>query len=122
MSGNEAIIKRNTANVDIRQAHVDIVDAEIEIVDQDSREYLLKEALSEIKDEYDYIIIDCAPSSGLITLNAFTAADSVIIPIQCEYFALEGLGKFLYTIKGVQQLFTKDLDIEGLLLTMHDSR
>lgn len=122
ISAKEAIIKTNTPNLDIIPAHVDLVAAEIEIVDQDNREYLLKEALSEIKDEYDYIIIDCAPSLGLITLNALTAADSVIIPIQCEYFALEGLGKLLNTIKGVQQHHNKDLDIEGLLLTMHDSR
>ena len=122
ISAKEAIIKTNTPNLDIIPAHVDLVAAEIESVDQDNREYLLKEALSEIKDEYDYIIIDCAPSLGLITLNALTAADSVIIPIQCEYFALEGLGKLLNTIKGVQQHHNKDLDIEGLLLTMHDSR
>ena len=122
ISAKEAIIKTNTPNLDIIPAHVDLVAAEIEIVDQENREYLLKEALSEIKDEYDYIIIDCAPSLGLITLNALTAADSVIIPIQCEYFALEGLGKLLNTIKGVQQHHNKDLDIEGLLLTMHDSR
>jgi chromosome partitioning protein len=83
---------------------------------------MLKTALSEIKDQYDYIIIDCAPSLGLITLNALTAADSVIIPIQCEYFALEGLGKLLNTIKSVQKIHNPNLDIEGLLLTMYDSR
>ncbi len=103
-------------------AHLDLVAAEIEIVDYENREYMLKNALSEIKDQYDYIIIDCAPSLGLITLNALTAADSVIIPIQCEYFALEGLGKLLNTIKGIQQHHNKELDIEGLLLTMYDSR
>jgi len=118
----EAIQKTQTPNLDIIPAHVDLVAAEIEIVDHENREYLLKEALAEIKDEYDYIIIDCAPSLGLITLNALTAADSVIVPIQCEYFALEGLGKLLNTIKGVQQHHNKGLDIEGLLLTMHDSR
>lgn len=122
ISAKAAIIKTNTPNLDILPAHVDLVAAEIEIVDQENREYLLKEALSEIKNDYDYIIIDCAPSLGLITLNALTAADSVIIPIQCEYFALEGLGKLLNTIKGIQQHHNKDLDIEGLLLTMHDSR
>ena len=83
---------------------------------------LLKKALESIKDEYDYIIIDCAPSLGLLTLNALTAADSVIIPIQCEYFALEGLGKLLNTIKSIQKIHNPDLDIEGLLLTMFDSR
>ncbi|MDO5655483.1 MAG: AAA family ATPase [Flavobacteriaceae bacterium] len=109
-------------NLDIIPAHVDLVAAEIELVDVENREYLLKKALEEIKNEYDYIFIDCAPSLGLITLNALTAADSVIIPIQCEYFALEGLGKLLNTIKGVQQHHNPGLDIEGLLLTMYDSR
>jgi chromosome partitioning protein len=83
---------------------------------------MLKQALETIKDQYDYIIIDCAPSLGLLTLNALTAADSVLIPIQCEYFALEGLGKLLNTIKSVQRIHNADLDIEGLLLTMFDSR
>jgi chromosome partitioning protein len=82
---------------------------------------MLKKALESVKDHYDYIIIDCAPSLGLITINALTAADSVIIPIQCEYFALEGLGKLLNTIKNVQKIHNQDLDIEGLLLTMYDS-
>ena len=86
------------------------------------REYMLKEALESIIDKYDYILIDCAPSLGLLTLNALTAADSVIIPIQCEYFALEGLGKLLNTIKSVQKIHNSSLDIEGLLLTMFDSR
>lgn len=121
-TAKESILKTSSPNLDIMASHVDLVAAEIEIVDHENREYLLKEALNPIKDEYDYIIIDCAPSLGLITLNALTAADSVIIPIQCEYFALEGLGKLLNTIKGIQQHHNKDLDIEGLLLTMHDSR
>ena len=120
ITAKEAIQKTQSPNLDIIPAHVDLVAAEIEIVDHENREYLLKEALNEIKDEYEYIIIDCAPSLGLITLNALTSADSVIIPIQCEYFALEGLGKLLNTIKGVQQHHNKNLDIEGLLLTMHD--
>lgn len=118
----DAILKTESPNLDIIPAHVDLVAAEIEIVDEPEREYLLRKALDEVKDDYDYIIIDCAPSLGLITLNALTAADSVIIPIQCEYFALEGLGKLLNTVKGVQQHHNKELDIEGLLLTMHDSR
>ena len=105
-----------------KTASPDLVAAEIELVDRENREYMLKEALQSVKEDYDYIIIDCAPSLGLITINALTAADSVIIPIQCEYFALEGLGKLLNTIKNVQKIHNKDLDIEGLLLTMFDSR
>jgi chromosome partitioning protein len=99
-----------------------LVAIEIELVDKEEREYMLKKAISELKSEYDYIIIDCAPSLGLLTLNALTAADAVIIPIQCEYFALEGLGKLLNTIKSVQKIHNEALDIEGLLLTMFDSR
>ena len=95
---------------------------EIELVDKQNREYMLRKSLEEVKDDYDFILIDCAPSLGLITLNALTASDSVIIPIQCEYFALEGLGKLLNTIKSVQKIHNSDLDIEGLLLTMFDSR
>jgi chromosome partitioning protein len=119
---SKAILQSESPNLDLMPAHLDLVAAEIEIVDYENREYMLKNALNEIKDQYDYIIIDCAPSLGLITLNALTAADSVIIPIQCEYFALEGLGKLLNTIKGIQQHHNKELDIEGLLLTMYDSR
>lgn len=122
MPAKDVIMKTNSPNLDIIPSHVDLVAAEIELVDEDNREHLLKKALDEIRDEYDYIFIDCAPSLGLITLNALTAADSVIIPIQCEYFALEGLGKLLNTIKGVQQHHNPTLDIEGLLLTMFDSR
>lgn len=114
--------KTTSPNLNIIPSHIDLVAAEIELVDRERREYMLKEALAELRDEYDYIIIDCAPSLGLITINALTAADSVIIPIQCEYFALEGLGKLLNTIKNVQKIHNKDLDIEGLLLTMYDSR
>ncbi|MFT4684692.1 MAG: chromosome partitioning protein [Flavobacteriales bacterium] len=121
-SAKEAIIKTNSPNVDIIPSHIDLVAIEIELVDKEEREYMLKKALEEVKDDYDYILIDCAPSLGLITLNSLTAADSVLIPIQCEYFALEGLGKLLNTIKSVQSLHNKDLEIEGLLLTMYDSR
>lgn len=103
-------------------AQLDLVAAELELVDKDSREFMLKEALKEVKNNYDYIIIDCAPSLGLITINALTAADSVIVPIQCEYFALEGLGKLMNTIKSIQNIQNPQLDIEGLLLTMYDSR
>jgi chromosome partitioning protein len=118
----EATISCSAPNVSIIPAHIDLVAIEIELVDKENREYMLKQALQSIKDDYDYIIIDCAPSLGLLTLNALTAADSVVIPIQCEYFALEGLGKLLNTIKSVQKIHNPDLDIEGLLLTMYDSR
>eukprot|EP01093_Parvamoeba_rugata_P002561 TRINITY_DN13153_c0_g2_i1.p1 TRINITY_DN13153_c0_g2~~TRINITY_DN13153_c0_g2_i1.p1 ORF type:complete len:172 (-),score=42.64 TRINITY_DN13153_c0_g2_i1:33-548(-) len=103
-------------------AHIDLVAIEIELVDKEEREYMLKKAIIDLKSDYDYILIDCAPSLGLLTLNALTAADAVIIPIQCEYFALEGLGKLLNTIKSVQKIHNEALDIEGLLLTMFDSR
>lgn len=122
ISAKEAVMKTNTPNVDIIAAHIDLVAIEIELVDKENREYMFKEAIKEIKDNYDYILIDCAPSLGLLTLNALTGADSVIIPIQCEYFALEGLGKLLNTIKSVQKIHNPELDIEGLLLTMFDSR
>ncbi len=119
---SKCILPTTSPNVDIIPSHIDLVAAEIELVDRENREYMMREALKSIKDQYDYIIIDCAPSLGLITINALTAADSVIIPIQCEYFALEGLGKLLNTIKNVQKIHNPDLDIEGLLLTMYDSR
>jgi len=119
----EKCIRRTASpNVDIVPSHIDLVAAEIELVDRENREYMLKLALEPVRPLYDYIIIDCAPSLGLITVNALTASDSVIIPIQCEYFALEGLGKLLNTIKNVQKIHNQDLDIEGLLLTMYDSR
>ncbi len=121
-SPEEAIIKCSAPNVDIIPAHIDLVAIEIELVDKPNREYMLKQALESVKDKYDYILIDCAPSLGLLTLNALTAADSVIIPIQCEYYALEGLGKLLNTIKSVQKIHNPELDIEGLLLTMFDAR
>ncbi|MGO3238277.1 MAG: ParA family protein [Psychroflexus halocasei] len=117
-----AIIKTDSPNLDIVPAHIDLVAIELELVDQDNRELMLKQAIAGAKENYDYILIDCAPSLGLLTLNALAAADSVIIPIQCEYFALEGLGKLLNTIKSVQKVHHKDLLIEGLLLTMYDSR
>ncbi|MFD2909537.1 ParA family protein [Flavobacterium ardleyense] len=121
-SAGEAIVSCSAPNVFVIPAHIDLVAIEIELVDKENREYMLKQALESIKDQYDYIIIDCAPSLGLLTLNALTAADSVVIPIQCEYFALEGLGKLLNTIKSVQKIHNPNLDIEGLLLTMYDSR
>jgi chromosome partitioning protein len=118
----DAITSTESPNLDLIPSHIDLVASEIELVDKASREYMLKKALVGITDLYDYILIDCAPSLGLITLNSLVAANSVIIPIQCEYFALEGLGKLLNTIKSVQKLHNKDLDIEGLLLTMYDTR
>jgi chromosome partitioning protein len=121
-SAEECIITANSPNVDIIPAHIDLVAIEIELVDKEEREYMLKKAITHLKSAYDYILIDCAPSLGLLTLNALTAADAVIIPIQCEYFALEGLGKLLNTIKSVQKIHNPELDIEGLLLTMYDSR
>ena len=118
----DAIVATASPNVDIIPSHIDLVAIEIELVDKPSRESMLKSAIISLKEEYDYILIDCAPSLGLLTLNALTAADAVIIPIQCEYFALEGLGKLLNTIKSVQKIHNPELDIEGLLLTMYDSR
>lgn len=121
-SAPDTIIKTASPNVNIIPAHIDLVAIEIELVDKEERESMLKKAIQPIIGQYDFIIIDCAPSLGLLTLNALTAADSVMIPIQCEYFALEGLGKLLNTIKSVQKVHNPDLDIEGLLLTMYDSR
>jgi chromosome partitioning protein len=122
VDAKDAIIVTNSPNVHIIPAHIDLVAIEIELVDKENRESMLKKAIVHLKKDYDYILIDCAPSLGLLTLNALTAADSVLIPIQCEYFALEGLGKLLNTIKSVQKIHNAELDIEGLLLTMYDSR
>jgi chromosome partitioning protein len=118
----QAILDTANPNLDLIPAHIDLVGAEIEMINLPSREYILKGVIEELKDQYDYIIIDCSPSLGLITLNALTASDSVIIPVQCEYFALEGLGKLLNTIKIVQNRLNTDLQIEGLVLTMYDTR
>jgi chromosome partitioning protein len=119
---HDAIIKTETPNLDLLPAHIDLVGAEIEMINLDNREFKMKAVLDSIRDEYDFIIIDCSPSLGLITINALTAADSVIIPVQCEYFALEGLGKLLNTIKIVQSRLNTKLEIEGILLTMYDVR
>ncbi len=116
------ILETNSPNLFILPAHIDLVGAEIEMINFPKREFIMKSAIEKVKDQYDYIIIDCSPSLGLITLNALTAGDSVIIPVQCEYFALEGLGKLLNTIKIVQSRLNPDLDIEGILLTMYDTR
>ena len=122
MTASELIIETTSPNLEIIPSSIDLVGVEIELVDKENREKMLTEALDPIKESYDYIFIDCPPSLGLITLNCLTAAQSVIIPIQCEYFALEGLGKLLSTIRKVQELHNSKLDIEGLLLTMYDSR
>ncbi len=118
----EAILETSTPNLDLIPAHIDLVGAEIEMINLTDREHKMKEVFAKIKDQYDFIIIDCSPSLGLITINSLTAADSVIIPVQCEYFALEGLGKLLNTIKIVQARLNPDLQIEGILLTMYDVR
>ena len=118
----DVIIKTNSPNLDLLPAHIDLVGAEIEMINLPNREHMMRTALGRIKDDYEFIIIDCSPSLGLITLNSLTAADSVIIPVQCEYFALEGLGKLLNTIKIVQSRLNPELNIEGLLLTMYDIR
>ena len=116
------ILHTKTPNLDLLPAHIDLVGAEIEIINLPDREKLMHNVLEKVKSSYDFIIIDCSPSLGLITVNALAASDSVIIPVQCEYFALEGLGKLLNTIKIVQSRLNEDLDIEGILLTMFDSR
>ena len=118
----DCIIENKIINVDIIPSHIDLVGIEIESIDLIDREYILMNAIENIKKKYDYIIIDCPPSLGLLTINALTASNSVIIPIQCEYFALEGLGKLLNTIKSIQKIHNKKLSIEGLVLTMYDSR
>ena len=118
----DIIISSENPNLDLIPAHIDLVGAEIELINMPNREYMMRAALAPLKEEYDFIIIDCSPSLGLVTVNSLTAADSAIIPVQCEYFALEGLGKLLNTIKIVQQKLNPDLTIEGILLTMYDTR
>ncbi len=118
----DIILNTSTPNMDIIPAHIDLVGAEIEMINMLNREHMMRNAIAKIRDQYEFIIIDCSPSLGLITVNSLTAADSVIIPVQCEYFALEGLGKLLNTIKIVQSRLNPDLEIEGILLTMYDSR
>src|SRR5512140_2319721 len=118
----EALMGCEVENLSIMPSNIDLVGAEIEMLDRPEREKILKTVLRKIADEFDYVLIDCSPSLGLLTVNALTAADSVIIPVQCEYFALEGLGKLLNTIKIIQNNLNPDLEIEGFLLTMYDSR
>lgn len=118
----DAIVKNELKYLDILPSHIDLVGAEVEMVSIERREEKMRNALATIRDDYDFIIIDCSPSLGLITINALTAADSVIIPVQCEYFALEGLGKLLNTIKIIQTRLNPKLEIEGILLTLYDAR
>ena len=118
----EVITKTNVPYLELVPSHIRLVGAEIEMVDLPKREQRLKEKLDAVKDKYDYIFVDCPPSLGLLTLNALTAADSVLIPIQCEYYALEGLSQLLNTVHLVQKSLNPDLTIEGVLLTMFDNR
>ncbi len=118
----DIILTSSSPNLDLIPAHIDLVGAEIEMINLPNRERMMRMAIDQVRGNYDYIIIDCSPSLGLITINALTAADSVIVPVQCEYFALEGLGKLLNTIKIVQTRLNNDLAIEGILLTMYDTR
>lgn len=116
------IVPTSTPNLDLLPAQIDLVGAEIELIAVPERDHQLRKSLESVKDLYDFIIIDCSPSLGLITLNSLTAADSVLIPVQCEYFALEGLGKLLNTVKIVQNQLNPELSMEGILLTMYDTR
>lgn len=122
ISANEIIQGSSIKNLKVCPSNINLAGAEVELVSMMSREQRLKEKLEEVKDEYDYIIIDCPPSLGLITLNAFTASNSVLIPIQCEYYALEGLGQLINTINLVKKHLNKNLEVEGALLTMYDIR
>ena len=114
--------KTQVRNLDLCPSNINLAGAEVQLVSMENREYKLKEKVDKIKDKYDFIIIDCPPSLGLITLNAFTASDSVLIPVQCEYYALEGLGQLLNTIELVKKRMNKSLRVEGALLTMYDAR
>jgi chromosome partitioning protein len=118
----DVILKSDIPNMDLMPSHIDLVGAEIEMINYPNRESVLKNILNPIRDEYDFIVIDCSPSLGLITVNALTAADSVVVPVQTEFFALEGLGKLLNTIKIVQNRLNPELKIEGILMTMYDGR
>lgn len=118
----DVVLKSEIETLDVVPSHINLVGAEIELLSLERREYVLRNALAQVRDRYDYIIIDCSPSLGLITINALTAADSVIIPVQCEYYAMEGLSKLLNTVKLVQMRLNPSITIEGFLLTMFDSR
>lgn len=118
----DLIVKTKSPNLDLLPSHIDLVGAEIEMINLEEREFVFRKTFKHLANDYDYVLIDCSPSLGLLTLNSLTLSDSVIIPVQCEYFALEGLGKLLNTIKIVQSRLNKSLDIEGILLTMYDTR
>ncbi len=118
----KTILKTNSPNLEIIPSTIDLVGSEIELVNYPDREKMLKKQMKEVIHDYDFIIIDCPPSLGLITINCLCASDSILVPIQCEYFALEGLGKLMNTIRQIQSLHNENLSIEGLLLTMYDSR
>ncbi len=122
MDPGKVILKTEIEQMDLLPSSIDLVGAEIEMLNMPHREKMLKQVTDKVRDKYDFVLIDCSPSLGLITVNALTASDSVIIPVQCEYFALEGLGKLLNTIKIIQNRLNPDLEIEGFLLTMYDSR
>lgn len=122
VEASEAVIKTDLPYLDLIPSHINLVGAEIEMIDRPKRERILSEALESITDKYDFVIIDCPPSLGLLTINSLTASDSVLIPVQCEYFALEGLGQLLNTIKIVRQHLNRELEIEGVVLTMYDTR
>jgi chromosome partitioning protein len=118
----DVILKSDVPHLDVLPSHIDLVGAEIEMINYPNRENVMKGILASVKDKYDFIVIDCSPSLGLITVNALVAADSVIVPVQCEFFALEGLGKLLNTVKIVQSRLNPNLQIEGILMTMYDGR
>lgn len=122
VEAEKIVLNTSTPNLDLLPAHIDLVGAEIEMISLPNREMMMKKVVNRLRPNYDFILIDCSPSLGLITVNALTAADSVIVPVQCEYFALEGLGKLLNTIKIVQSRLNPSLSIEGILLTMFDQR
>ncbi|MEY3436276.1 MAG: ParA family protein [Sphingobacteriales bacterium] len=122
LPAKDVVLKSEIPNLHLLPSHIDLVGAEIEMINYPNREMVLKNILQEIKDEYDFVIIDCSPSLGLITVNALVAADSVVVPVQTEFFALEGLGKLLNTIKIVQSRLNTELEIEGILMTMYDGR
>lgn len=122
VDAGDAVLETDLPFLDLVPSHINLVGAEIEMIDREQRERILQKAITGFRDKYDFIIIDCPPSLGLLTINALTASDSVIIPVQCEYFALEGLGQLLNTIKIVRQHLNTDLEIEGVLLTMFDTR
>ncbi|MBO4404705.1 MAG: ParA family protein [Treponema sp.] len=121
-SADEAIKHSSLKNLDVISASIALADAAIQLVEQENREYFLRDALAPVKDKYDYILIDCPPSLGLLTINGLAAADDVLVPMQCEYFALEGVGLLMESVKTVQQKFNSNLNIGGIFFTMYDSR